>query len=139
MSVLIKEIEEKKIYEDFVLSYRPNAFLQSWNFGEIYKEQKTNVRHLGVYKENELVGCAQILVLKSKRGIFLFCPYGPMIDFDDKEVVDTFFTHIKELGKKEKAVFIRFAPLMKQGDPHTKVFAEHGCKNAPIFMVSENF
>ncbi|MCC7197057.1 peptidoglycan bridge formation glycyltransferase FemA/FemB family protein [Candidatus Peregrinibacteria bacterium] len=44
---------------------------------------------------------------------WLYAPRGPLINFENQEQTEAFFASIKELAKKEKAVFFRFDPPFK--------------------------
>ncbi|MBU3964790.1 peptidoglycan bridge formation glycyltransferase FemA/FemB family protein [Patescibacteria group bacterium] len=94
--MFIKEIVDKSQWENFILSQRPDTFLQSWNWGESNSAMddpvgQTNgsskIFRLGIFDPStrsgqvpeELVGVALIIKVSARRGKFLFCPHGPII------------------------------------------------------------
>jgi lipid II:glycine glycyltransferase (peptidoglycan interpeptide bridge formation enzyme) len=99
---------------------------------------------LGIYGDDKLIGLAQILRIKAKRGIFLFCPHGPIFgvnawrDQDNKIlVIKSLLEKLKELGKKEKADFIRIAPIWLKTPENTDIFKKLKFRNAPIHIHPE--
>ena len=47
----IREIKDKKIWEDFLSRCEEKTFLQSWNWGEFQKMTGDKIWRLGVYQE----------------------------------------------------------------------------------------
>ncbi|MFA5730207.1 MAG: peptidoglycan bridge formation glycyltransferase FemA/FemB family protein [Candidatus Paceibacterota bacterium] len=134
----IKEISEKKIWEDFLLNCVEKTFCQSFNWGEFNQTMGDKVYRFGIFDNERLIAVAQTIKIKAKRGTFLFVPHGPVIlSGDNKEIVKTLLDYLKELGIKEKASFIRFSPVFTLNEENVKMFKELGFRNAPIHMHPE--
>jgi lipid II:glycine glycyltransferase (peptidoglycan interpeptide bridge formation enzyme) len=134
----IKEISEKKIWEDFLLNCIEKTFCQSFNWGEFNQTMGDKVYRFGIYDNERLIAVAQTIKIKAKRGTFLFVPHGPVIlSGDNKEIIKTLLDYLKELGIKEKASFIRFSPVFTLNEENVKMFKELGFRNAPIHMHPE--
>ena len=82
--MIIREIENKNEWEDFLQLVPEKTFLQSWNWGEFQKALGKKIWRLGIYKNNQLKGVglvfkSPIIQLRKYQRNFLFCPHGPLI------------------------------------------------------------
>lgn len=137
MAATVKEITEKKVWEDF-LSRHPEAnFLQSWNWGEFHKALNHKIKRSGFYQENKLVGVMLSVVENARRGKYLTVPGGPIIDWHNNNLVQQFVAEIKTIARKEGCVFIRVRPQLKSDDFSKKLFSELGFKSAPMHLHAE--
>ncbi|MBI4009387.1 peptidoglycan bridge formation glycyltransferase FemA/FemB family protein, partial [Candidatus Roizmanbacteria bacterium] len=75
----IQEIVKKSTWQRFFEKNGSPSFLQSWEWGEFEKRMGYKVTRLGIYLKNELVGMAQVIHMKTRRGNFLFIPHGPIL------------------------------------------------------------
>src|SRR3989344_5190985 len=98
------EVLDKSIWETFLLSRKPGTFLQSWNWGESNRLSGFNIKRLGFYQSENLVGVAQLIHQPAKRGPHYLVPGGPVIDYDNKELVAFTFSTIKNITKGEEEI-----------------------------------
>ena len=75
----IKEIDNKDVWENFLLNHQEKTFLDSWNWAEFQKKQGNEIKRLGIYDNNELAGIALVIIVKAKRGRFLFLSHSPIM------------------------------------------------------------
>ena len=99
----IKEINNKEVWENFLLDCEEKTFLQSWNWGEFQKMMGHKIWRLGIYSNEQrtmnnegprpfsekggaygagneqLVGIALVVKIEARRGKFLFLPHAPVI------------------------------------------------------------
>ncbi|MDD5098107.1 MAG: peptidoglycan bridge formation glycyltransferase FemA/FemB family protein [Candidatus Pacebacteria bacterium] len=137
--MIIREALEKDKWEESFLICKEKTFCQSWNWGEFNKAMGDKVFRFEIYDGEELVALCQVLRVKARRGTFIFVPHGPAILRNDKkyEIVSFLLNYLKELGKKEKAAFIRFSPIMERTDGNICIWKKLGFKDAPIHMHPE--
>jgi lipid II:glycine glycyltransferase (peptidoglycan interpeptide bridge formation enzyme) len=134
--MIIREIEDKKIWEDFVSECKEKTFCQSWSWGDFNQSMGDNVWRFGIFEDEKLIAIAQALKIKARRGSFLFVPHGPLIKKGDKkEIIKTTLEELKKIAKEEKVTFIRFSPILEVVD--NNIFKELGFRNAPIHMHPE--
>lgn len=140
----IKEITDKTRWENFILSQSPNTFLHSWNWGEFNKLMGDKIFHLGIFDNEKLAGVALVIKVIAKRGKFLFCPHGPIIESSKFNPPDggqsskfwnTLFDYLKNLAKKEDVDFVRISPLLENTPENLEIFSNHGFRNAPVHMM----
>lgn len=128
----IQEIHDQKIWDEFVLAYPKKTFLHSWQWGEFNRATGEKIWRLGIYEKEVLRGVALVIKIVARRGTFLFCPHGPLIDWTDEAQFSTLIDSLKNLARKEQAHFIRISPFITKGE-----FTEFGFRPAPIHMHAE--
>lgn len=138
MEFELKEIKNKSVWEDFLLSVKEKTFLQSWNWGVFNEKMGNEILRYGIYQKGELVATAFILKVKARRGSFIFLPHGPnlkKLDFSfKKEIVSFLLKELKKIAKKENYVSVKIAPLWKRTKENINVFKELGFIDAPIHI-----
>lgn len=133
----ILEINDKNQWENFVTQISPDSFLHSWNWGEFNQKTGEKIWRLGFMKNESLVAVALVILVKARRGKFLFIPHGPIIktDSEKQEVISALLQELIKIGKEEKVAFIRISPLMEDSLENKEVFKNLGFKDAPIHMM----
>lgn len=134
MEVAIKEIENKKEWEDFLLECEEKTFLSSWSWGEFQEMMGNKIWRIGIYEHGELFSVALAVKVMAKRGTFLLIPHGPV---GKKDGLDTLLEELKRIGKEEKASFIRINPIWSRNKENNEIFKKLGFREAPIHSHPE--
>ena len=97
---------------DAYLSKHPQAnLLQSSNWA-IIKDNWKNKR-IGFYQDETLVAVASILIRPLPLGLTMYyIPRGPVMDYQDADLVTFVLGSLKKEAKKDKALFIKCDPLL---------------------------
>jgi len=139
--IQIREIDDKQVWEDFLLGCEEKTFLQSWNWGEFNKLMGNKIWRLGVFENGELFSAALLIKIQAKRGIFLFVPHGPAMKPEagsiTYELLKVFLEELKKIARKEKASFIRVAPILEKNEENIRIFKNLGFREAPIHIHPE--
>lgn len=135
--VEIKEVESRDEWEDFLVLHPEASFLQSWHWGDFYLALGNRIERKGLYRESKLIGVMLSIMEEAKRARYLTVPGGPIIDWNDKDVIKTFVNEIKRIAKNEKCVFVRVRPQLEANEFSRKIFSDYGFRNAPIHLHSE--
>jgi peptidoglycan pentaglycine glycine transferase (the first glycine) len=112
----IIEIKDKNQLDDFLAEQKHSQFLQAWLWGEFQEKVAGKVFRLGVEEGGNLVAVATIVKKFLPMGKnYFYCPRGPILDFrfqisDFRLAIESLFYEIKELARKEGAMFLRFEP-----------------------------
>jgi len=144
----IREIKDKKIWEEFLENCKEKTFLQSFNWGEFNKMMGNKIWRLGIYEIPNskfqipnLMGVALVVKISAKRGTFLLVPHGPVVKFQIPnskfQILKRLLEELKKLAKKEKCDFIRIAPILEGNEEHKKIFQELKFREAPIHTYPE--
>jgi len=106
------EICEKNIWNNFIFSNidkTESEFLQSWEWGMFQKKLGRKIWFLAIKNKEQIIGQALIIkyILPFGKSYF-YCSRGPVSLFLNKEVFQELVKKIKDLGQKEKAIFLRW-------------------------------
>jgi lipid II:glycine glycyltransferase (peptidoglycan interpeptide bridge formation enzyme) len=135
--ITIKNIENKKEWESFVLSENEANFLQSWAWGEFHQALGKTIFRTGFYEKNRLVGVMLSVIEPARRGRYLTIPGGPIIDWQNKDLVNIFAQQIKQIAKENNCVFIRVRPQLKSDEFSKNLFKSLGFAKAPMHLHAE--
>lgn len=133
-----REIKDKVIWEEFILSQKPQTFLQSWNWGEVNEETGEEITRLGFYKNKKLAGTALLIKQQAKRGSHILIPAGPLIDWEDTALRRFVIQSIKEVAKKREVWFVRIRPEILDNGRNRELFKELGLVPSPMHLHAEN-
>src|SRR5579859_2263844 len=135
--IVIKCIENKNEWEDFLSHHEEANFLHSWYWGEFHERLGHKVIRSGFYRNKKICGVMLSIVESAKRGKYLTIPAGPIITWHDADLVSTVFSEMKHIARLNKCVFVRIRPQLLANDFSKKIFAENGCRNAPMYLHAE--
>jgi len=136
MPINIKIIESTEQWTGAENQLAPHTFLQSWEWSQSQAALGQKIFRLGIYDYTRLIGLAFVYLIKARRGTFIFCPHGPVIDWTKaKEIMPILLDYLIKLGKNEQADFIRFSPLAKNSQTNNQLFKTLGFRPAPIHMM----
>ena len=137
----IREMTDKKIWEDFMLGEKPHTFLQSWSWGEFNALRGNTFWRLGMYKDTALIGAALVEKISARRGTFLYIPHGPLlknIEYRMQNIgLRQLADFLKNLAKKEHCSFVRISPLLLKNSENEKMFKDLRFRKAPMHMHAE--
>lgn len=131
----VRDISDKKIWENFNLSVDNPAYFQSWNWGKVQKRGGVDVIRLGFFEGSNLIAISQIFDVHAKRGHFLHVRQGPVISFWNKKRLDFVINSIKKIAYKKNASFIRISPLLEENNLMIPYLEKIGFKDSPIHNV----
>ena len=98
-------------HDEFVKKSPQTNLLQSSDWAKI-KDNWGNER-LGVYQDHKLVAVASILIQPLPLGFtMLYIPRGPIMDYQNSELVSFMLQSIKTYAKSKRAVFAKFDPSL---------------------------
>lgn len=133
----VREFKTKEIFEAFNLKASWTLFLQSWNYGEICRKMGEEVLRLGLFENKKIVGIAQVIITRAKRGTYLFCPYGPVFTSWKIEYFSVLLSYLKKVALAKKAQFIRISPFLENTLKNKKFFENLKFVNAPMHVLAE--
>ena len=135
--IIIKPVQSKDEWEEFLKIHPESDFLQSWYWGEFHIRLAHEIQRLGFYREQKLIGVCLSIVEPARRGRYLTVPGGPIIDWTDTFLVTAFFDEIRRIAKDEHCVFIRIRPQLTEDDHSQSLFKTYGAKLAPMHLHAE--
>lgn len=138
MTIKIITAENKQEWDDFVTSHPEANFLQSWDFYEFYRSRGNQVvRRLAKNDEGEIIGSYAGVIENAKRGRYMAIAGGPILDWENRELVDAIFQDMREQGQAHKCVFVRVRPQLELSEQGMRLMQELGLKCAPMYLSVE--
>jgi len=136
MLINIKNINSEAEWREAEVLFKPHTFLQSWEWSLSQEALGQKIFRLGIFKDDKIIGLAFFYFIKAKRGSFLFCPHGPIIDWKKaEEIMPALLDYLIKLGKEIKADFIRISPLAENSTASQKIIKNLGFRPAPVHMM----
>lgn len=120
------------------LDHNPlQSFLQTPEIGELRKKGGWRVHFVGV-KENKKIIAATMLVSKKNfmNSYEFYSSRGPLLDFNNRELVVFFFQQLKKYIQKKNGYILRIDPYLiyHQRDIDGNI-VEHGINNEPVVQL----
>lgn len=138
MSIIFKEITNKEQWQNFVFAQKFYSFLQSFEWGQFQILNNCKIFRIGGFIDEQLIGTALIIKIKAKRGTFLFCPHGPLVQLKEpRQFFKEFTNFLKDLGKRERADFIRLSTVLPSTKANAQLLENLGYQFAPMHVHAE--
>ena len=118
-----------------ILDRHPESnFLQSPIWAEVNKRLGHQV--LVECFDDEAV--VMMIIKKARRGKYLEIPGGPILDWNNTELIKKVFTQIKEIAKEHKCVFVRFRPQLKNTAENLEKISRTGSRVASFHLHAQH-
>lgn len=138
MNFSIEIVTDKKEWEQFLQTAEPNIFVQSWHYGEFFRTLGEEFFVLGIRDNGKLIGGSLVVTTTAKRGKFLYLPYGPKLDFTNKELWQAFVQELKKKAQEYQTDFIRISPFADDTEQLAVQFKQAAFRPAPLHVLAEN-
>ncbi len=137
MAVTNRLVENKDEWEAFILS-RPEAnFLQSWMWGEMHEKLGRKVLRVGYFKGDVQVGAMVSVLETARRGRYLAIAAGPILDWNDHELVWAWRDSLEDLAADNDCVFARVRPQLETSASARQLFKKLGFRPAMMHLEAE--
>lgn len=123
-----------QLWQSLLKQYPEANFLQSPEWSSVNKLVGNKPILISLNQQN----AALAIVKNAKRGRYLEIPGGPLIDWQNSQLVRDFFQKIRQVAKAEKCVFVRFRPQLKQSASNLKLLKVTAAKPAPFHLHAEH-
>ncbi len=102
----------KEEYENFFKKSKYNHFLQSYAWGQTCTVRVQTPVYLGLKDDNGNIVAACLAMRKDIpfRMTYFYAPRGPLIDYDNYELLEAWTNELKKYLKKQNAVYFRLDP-----------------------------
>lgn len=138
MAISVQEVTSREEWEEFIGLHTEANFLQSFDYGEVQKRLGRKVFRMGFYGEGgKLVGVMLAVLEDAKRGKYLAVAGGPILDFENKELVQVWRDTLRELGASEGCAFVRVRPQLRSDEISASLFESLGFKGAKMHLEAE--
>lgn len=136
--MIIKDINNKDLWENFLEKNERRTFINSWNWGNFRNSLENKIWRKGVFENEELIAIYLISKIISKKGNFLLLNHCPVLKDDYSEkILPQIINNIKEIATKEKVSFIRIAPLWENELQKNLILRKYKFRNSSSFIFPE--
>ncbi|OGD63284.1 hypothetical protein A2160_02190 [Candidatus Beckwithbacteria bacterium RBG_13_42_9] len=135
--IIVRIVDDQTTWETFLSQNPQQNFLQSWCWLEMQKHSGKNVFPLGFYLDNQLQGIALLIKEEARRGPYLACPGGPVLNWDYPKYLKIFTSISRKVAEAVGAWFIRIRPTVKENNVILNTLTKNGFNKAPMHMDAE--
>lgn len=100
-------------FDQFAIKHQCATFFQSSHWAGV--KDNWQPLYTGIYQDKVLVGVCLVLkrnlVLKYN---FMYAPRGPLLDFNNKELLSFYLDNLKKLAKEHSAIALTIDPYVKR-------------------------
>ena len=138
MNLEFKEISGEQLQDFYDSLEADKTFLQTEKYAEFREKVGETVFRIGIFDAGKLTGTAVIQKISTKLKTFLHCPHFIQSTINNKqlEILESFLSFYKELGKKEKCDFVRISPLFNDEKDFVDIFKKKKFRSAPVHLVN---
>ena len=109
--MIFKKDIDIDIFDEYVENSSIGSIMQESKWAKV-KDNWSSYR-VGVLDNDKLVASGLVLVRDLILGYKLYyLPRGPILDYEDEELLKFFFDNLKKMAKQDKAIMIKIDPLV---------------------------
>ncbi len=146
MALEIKTLDDKNVWEVFVIKHSPQSLFQSWNWGEVVKKVQSsklkaqnNFSRIGLYENQSLIGIAQIETVYAKKGRFLHIRHGPILNEYKEQYLKKLLSFLTLKAKETGSSYLRISPLIDNSDSNCQLFKSLGFRDSPLHALDGEY
>lgn len=128
---------DKTTWEAFMITHPEANFLHSWYWGDFHKRLGHQVARRGFFDGKKLIGIVQAVIEPARRGRHLVVAGGPIIDWDNKKLVNAWVAEMRKVAKANKCLFIRVRPQLLDNDKSRAKFKKLGFRLSPMHVTAD--
>ena len=132
------EEADRSIWEYAIKGFPEANFLQSWQWGEVHEEIGEKVIRRMLYIDGEPAGLLMAIVKNARRGRYLEVPGGPLIDWQNQQVVELTTAELQRIARLEKCVFVRMRPQLVETPENSATLKRQGFIKAQMHLSAEH-
>lgn len=133
--VAIQNITNEHEWETFRLQCAPQAFFQSWLWGEVEIKQGLSVWRYGLYEDGLLQAIFQVVKVNARRGKHLHVRHGPIVMDNTSKIWKHIIDYLSNLARSEHCWFMRISPLVQKGSSLQHLLKSFGALPSPIHAM----
>jgi len=136
MNYEFKEITDKNLYKDFEENYHDfDTFFQSWEWSEFELSRGKKLERIGIFKNGNLVGLMSVVFISAKRGKYLHVRNGPLLNWNDAELINETINYLKKSAKNKCCSHVRISPLIAENQENKRFMKGMGLKPSQVHDV----
>lgn len=135
----MRQITSRTEWESAVFSFAESNFLQSWGWGETQEKLGKTVIRLAWFNQagDRVVALVQAILEPARRGAYLAVAGGPLLDWQDANLLNRVFSDLKQVVRQHHCVFIRFRPQYEAVQCSPSLKKTLGLVPAPMHLTAD--
>ena len=117
-----------------MINFPESNFLQS----PLWAEANRLIGHKVVVETFDDEAMFLGIIKNAKRGRYLEIPGGPLLNWENKSLVKKVFDRIKEIGRENKCVFVRFRPQLLNTEENRALLEDLNLQDAPMHLHAQD-
>ena len=110
MKLHVEPLDDRGVWDCFWEKNAPGALFQSWEWGEVVKNQSLSLVRYGLYEDSRLIGIFQIMIVRARRATYLHIRHGPILERHTLANWKQVLAYLQTIARQEGAWFLRFSP-----------------------------
>ncbi len=123
---------------NFLNQQKFDIYVQHPLFGEFNQELNDEYFCFAAMVDNQVKVSSLCILIKAKRGNFLYLPYGPVYSPGSEQYLADYFQGLKSFAKSKNCSFVRFSPYLESSQENMELFQAIGARKAPMHMIAEH-
>ncbi len=135
--ITVEHIEDKQVWEDFLDTHPEVNFLHSWYWGEFHKKLGHDVERRVFLKNKKIIGVVQAIVEPARRGRHIVVPGGPILDWNNKALINAWVKTVREIARQNHCLFVRVRPQLLDTPENARLFKKLGFRKSPMHVTAD--
>src|SRR6266446_2601958 len=131
----IREVIDRKQWEEFLNQAEHYPFFQSWNWLEVTRELNSYIQKLGLFENEKLLGVLGLVEIRARRGHYLYLREGPVLAENNKKNLDFFLEMVCKIAKSRDVSFIRMSRFPKTDEFESSYFKNRGFIKSNLSII----
>ena len=136
-AITVEPVTQRDEWEAFIAAHPEANFLHSWYWGEFHEHLGHAVIRRGFFADGKLAGVLLAIVEPARRGRHLVVPGGPIIDWNNRQLVEAWVKEVRTVAREHTCVFVRVRPQLPDGPANRQLFRRLGFRRAPMHLHAE--
>ena len=128
MKLHVEPLDDRGVWDCFWEKNAPGALFQSWEWGEVVKNQSLSLVRYGLYEDSRLIGIFQIMIVRARRATYLHIRHGPILERHTLANWKQVLAYLQTIARQEGAWFLRFSPQIDDTPYNVKLFTVLGLR-----------
>jgi len=108
----VRELTEEQ-FEEFVLNSKISSIYQSTEYAKVMSNQGYKILYYGIFSDDEIKGATLLLIEKLHGFKYALAPRGFLIDYEDKEILQSFTTLLRKKLSKKHIMAVKITANLK--------------------------
>ncbi|MBI4320494.1 MAG: peptidoglycan bridge formation glycyltransferase FemA/FemB family protein [Chloroflexi bacterium] len=126
----VRLLDDRQGWDAWVAGCPTGNILQSYEWGEFKGTFGWRCKRLVVETEQGVVAGAQLLIRPTPIGRMVYCPRGPLLNWENEDVRGELLSAIHDVARSERAIFTKIEPPVTGSSTIDKALGSSGFRHS---------